>query len=126
MQSIAPVVIRLLCGASKVYEERMARTHIPVMFRAKEMTMEEWSRFQETVDEAALNGDDQIPALLVRDFAEAQEKSLVLLAGTQLDWFEARSPGGWIDYPEAVEDRWIFLAGDRYLVKRLGLKLGAN
>ena len=88
--------------------------------------MEEWSRFQEAVDQAALNGDDQIPALLVRDFAEAQEESLVLLAGTQLDWFEARSPGGWIDYPEAVKDRWIFLAGDRYLVKRLGLKLGAN
>lgn len=31
-----------------------------------------------------------------------------------------------MDYPEAVEDRWIFLAGDRSLVKKLGLKLGAN
>ena len=104
----------------------MVRAQIPIMFRAKEMALDEWSRFLEVVDQAALGGDEQIPALLVRDFAAVEEESLVLLAGTQLDWFEARSPGGWIDYPEAVEDRWIFLAGDRYLVKRLGLKLGAN
>ena len=98
---------------------------IPVMFRAKEMELQEWSRFLEVVDQAALDGDDDIPALLVRDFAGGEE-SLVLLAGTQLDRFEASSPGGWMDYPEAVEDRWIFLAGDRYMVKKLGLKLGAN
>ena len=103
----------------------MVGAKIPVMFRAKEMVLEEWSRFLEAVDQAALDGDEQVPALLVRDFAEA-EKSLVLLAGTQLDRFEACSPGGWVDYPGAVEGRWIFLAGDRYLVKKLGLKLGAN
>ncbi len=103
----------------------MVTAKSPVMFRAKEMVLEQWSRFLEVVDQAALDGDDQIPALLVRDFVGAEE-SLVLLAGTELDRFEARSPGGWVDYPEAVEDRWIFLAGDRYMVKKLGLKLGAN
>ena len=96
------------------------------MFRAKEMTLQEWSRFLEVIDQAALSGGQRLPAVLVRDFVE-DEASLVLLAGEQLDRFELASPGGWIDYPEAVEkDRWIFLAGDRYLVKRLGLKLGAN
>ncbi len=103
----------------------MVTGKIPVMFRAKEMVLQEWSRFLEVVDQAALDGDDQIPALLVRDFAGAEE-SLVLLAGTKLDRFEACSPRGWVDYPEAVEDRWIFLAGDRSLIKKLGLKLGAN
>ena len=34
--------------------------------------------------------------------------------------FEAASPGGWVDYPEAQGDRWIFLAGDRSLVKNAG------
>ena len=95
------------------------------MFRAKEMALQEWSRFLEAIDQTALAGDDEIPALLVRDFAGAEE-SLVLLAGEQLDRFEAASPGGWMDYPEAQEVRWIFLAGDRSLVKELGLKLGAS
>jgi hypothetical protein len=83
--------------------------------------MEEWCRFLETVEQLALDGDKQVPALLVRDFAAEKPASLVLLAGSQLDRVEANSPDGWIDYPEAVEDRWIFLAGDRYLAKRLGL-----
>ena len=95
------------------------------MFRAKEMGFQEWSRFLETVAQAALDGDSDIPALLVRDVGEA-EKSLVLLAGQHLEQFEAAAPRDWIDYPEAVGDRWIFLAGDRSLVKTLGLKLGAN
>lgn len=95
------------------------------MFRAKEMVLPAWSRFLEAIDQAALDGREQIPALLVRDFAGA-EKSLILLAGEQLERFEAASPGGWIDYPEAQEERWIFLAGNRSLVKTLGLKLGAN
>jgi hypothetical protein len=103
----------------------MVRAKNPVMFRAKEMVLGEWSRFLEAVDQAALDGHEQVPALLVRDFAGGEE-SLVLLVGTRLDRFEAGSPGGWVDYPAAVEDRWIFLAGDRYLVKKLGLKLGAN
>ncbi len=81
--------------------------------------------FLESIDQAALDGGDKIPALLVRDFFGADE-SLVLLAGEQLDRFEVASPGGWIDYPGAHEDRWIFLAGDRSLMKKLGLKLGAN
>ena len=95
------------------------------MFRAKEMALQEWSRFLETVDQAGLDGDEEIPALLVREFGQA-EKSLILLAGKQLGQFEAASPGDWMDYPEAHEDQWIFLAGDRSLVKKLGLKLGAN
>ena len=96
------------------------------MFRAKEMTLQEWSRFLEVIDQAALTGREQLPAVLVRDFVEG-EASLVLLAGEHLERFEPASPGGWMDYPQAVEkDRWIFLAGDRYLVKKLGLKLGAN
>jgi hypothetical protein len=95
------------------------------MFRAKEMGFQEWSRFLEAVDQAALDGGGNVPALLVRDFAEA-ETSLVLLAGEHLEQFEAAAPKDWIDYPEAVGDRWIFLAGDRSLVTRLGLKLGAN
>ena len=95
------------------------------MFRAKEMTLDEWSRFQDVIDHASTQRDGVMPALLVRDFLGA-ERSLVLLAGEQLEQFETASPGGWIDYPEAHEDRWIFLSGDRSLVKKLGLKLGAN
>jgi hypothetical protein len=94
------------------------------MFRAKEMTVQELSQFPEVVDQAAFSGDEQLPAVLVRDFVEG-EASLVILAGEQLDRFEPASPGRWIDYSEAVEkDRWIFLAGDRHLVKKLGLNLG--
>ena len=96
------------------------------MFRAKEMKLQEWSRFLEAIDQAALLGEENIPALLVRDFSGGIEEALVLLAGEQLDRFEAASPGGWVDYPEAQEDRWLFLAGDRALVRTLGLKLGAN
>ena len=95
------------------------------MFRAKEMELQEWSRFLDAIERAKLARDDQLPALLVRDFGRA-ERSLILLAGEQLDRFEAASPGGWMDYPEAQEDRWIFLVGDRSLVRTLGLKLGAN
>jgi hypothetical protein len=96
------------------------------MFRAKEMTLHEWSRFLEVIDQATSTGGDELPALLVRDFVEGEEP-LILLAGEHLDRFEPASPGGWMDYPEAVEkNRWIFLAGDRHLVKRLGLKLDAN
>ena len=89
------------------------------------MVLQEWSRYLDAIDRAELTRGEHLPALLVRDFAGAEE-SLVLLAGEQLDRFEAASPGGWIDYPEAQEERWIFLAGDRSLVKKLGLKLGAN
>lgn len=95
------------------------------MFRAKEMGFQEWSRFLDAIERAELDRAEQIPALFVRDFAGGEE-SPVLLAGEQLDRFEAASPGGWLDYPEAHEDRWIFLAGDRSLVNTLGLKLGAN
>jgi hypothetical protein len=94
------------------------------MFRAKEMTVQELSQLLDVIDQAALTGGEQLPALLVRDFVEG-EASFVLLAGEQLDRFEPASLGGWRDYPEAVEkDRWIFLAGDRHLVKKLGLNLG--
>jgi hypothetical protein len=89
------------------------------------MRLQEWSRFLETVAQAALDGVREIPALLVREFGEG-ERSLVLLAGQHLEPFEAAAPSDWIDYPEAVGDRWIFLAGDRSLVERFGLKLGAN
>jgi hypothetical protein len=95
------------------------------MFRAKEMVLQEWSRFLDTIERAELTHSGHLPVLLLRDFAGA-EASLVLLAGEQLEPFEAASPGGWIDYPEAQQDRWIFLAGDRTLVTALGLKLGAN
>jgi hypothetical protein len=95
------------------------------MLRAKEMGFQEWSRFLEAVDQAALEGGGNIPALLVREFGEA-EKSLVLLAGQHLEQFEAAAPSDWMDYPEAVGDRWVFLAGDRSLVTKFGLKLGAN
>ena len=95
------------------------------MFRAKEMELQEWSRFLDAIDRAQLIRGEECPALLVRDFLGGHE-SLVLLAGEQLDRFETASPGGWMDYPEAQEDRWIFLAGDRSLVKKLALKLGAN
>ena len=59
----------------------------------------------------------------MREFGQA-EKSLILLAGKDSGRFEGASPGDWMDYPEAHEDQWIFLAGDRSLVKKLGLKLG--
>jgi phage pi2 protein 07 len=95
------------------------------MLRAKEMNLQEWSRFQDVIDHASNQRDGEMPALLVRNFLGGEE-SLVLLAGEHLDKFEAASPGGWIDYPEADEDRWIYLAGDRSIITRLGLKLGAN
>ena len=95
------------------------------MFRAKEMKLQEWSRFLDAIYRAEMARREEVPALLVRDFAGAEE-SLVLLAGEQLERFEDASPGGWMDYPEAPDARWIFLAGDRSLVKKLGLKLGAN
>lgn len=89
------------------------------------MALQEWSRFPDAIHRAEMKRCEEVPALLVRDFAGAEE-SLVLLAGEQLERFEVASPGGWMDYPEAVDDRWIFLAGDRSLVKKLGLELGAN
>jgi hypothetical protein len=105
--------------------ERFHTVRLLLMFRAKEMKLQEWSRFLDAIDQAELSRSEQLPALLVRDFAGV-ETSLILLAGEQLERFEAASPGGWMDYPEAQEDRWIFLVGDRSLVKTLGLKLGAN
>lgn len=95
------------------------------MFRVKEMTLEEWSRFQDVIDRAPYKRDRELPTLLVRDLLGGEE-SLVLLAGEQLDEFEAASPGGWMDYPEALDDRWIYLAGDRSIIAKLGLKLGSN
>ena len=95
------------------------------MFRVKEMKLQEWSRFLDAIYRAEMARGEEVPAMLVRDFPGAEE-SLVLLAGDQLDRFEAASPGDWMDYPEAQEDRWIFLAGDRSLVRKLGLRLGAN
>lgn len=95
------------------------------MFRAKEMNLEEWSRFQDAIDRAPVSMAGALPVLLVRDFLGGEE-SLVLLAGEQLERFEVASPGGWMDYPEAVHDRWLYLAGDRTLIRKLALKLGAN
>lgn len=94
------------------------------MFRVKEMTLQEWSRFQDAIDRAPKKRDRELPALLVRDLGG--EQSLVLLAGEQLEEFEAASPGGWMYYPEALEDRWVYLAGDRSIIAKLSLKLGAN
>ena len=95
------------------------------MLRVKEMALQEWSRFQDVIDRAPERPDGDLPALLVRDFL-GREESLVLLAGEQLEKYEAASPGGWIDYPEALQDRWIYLAGDRSIITKLGLKLGAH
>jgi hypothetical protein len=94
------------------------------MFRAKEMKLEQWSRLLDAIDRADVAHGEQLPALLVRDLGGNED--LVLLVGEQLNRYETAYPEGWIDYPTAHEDRWIFLAGDRSLVKKLGLKLGAN
>ncbi len=115
----------LTLNRAQGFEGRFCLPNAVRMFRAKEMVLEEWSRFLESVERAALAADEEMPVLLVRDFAGGED-SLILLAGRQLDRFEAASPGGWMDYPEADEDRWIFLAGDRSLIEKLGLKLGAN
>ncbi len=95
------------------------------MFRVKEMDLKEWSRFLDLIDDTATMRDGDLPVLLVRDFFGGDE-SLVLLAGERLEQYEAASPGGWMDWPDAPDDRWIYLAGDRSLIRKLGLKLGAN
>ena len=88
------------------------------------MTLQDWSRFQDAIERLRTTNDRPLPALLVRQFLAGGD--LVLLAGEQLERFEAASPGGWANYPEAQQDRWIFLAGDRSLVDELGLTIGAN
>lgn len=115
----------LTLNRAQGFEGRLCLPKAVRVFRIKEMVLQEWSRFLEAFEAAVLAPDEEMPVLLVRDFAGGEE-SLILLAGRQLDRFEAESPGGWVDYPEADEDRWIFLAGDRSLVEKLGLTLGAN
>ena len=76
-QSLAAIGLSPLWGT---FVRLLFAARLLPMFRAKEMALQEWSRFLEAIDQAALAGDDEIPALLVRDFAGAEE-SLVLLAG---------------------------------------------
>jgi hypothetical protein len=71
------------------------------------MELQEWLRVPGSGRPGGARWRTEVSALLVRDFFAEEEKSLILLAGEGLDQFETVSPGGWMDYPEAQEDRCI-------------------
>ncbi|HUE80296.1 MAG TPA: hypothetical protein VMN38_11790 [Sphingomicrobium sp.] len=90
------------------------------------MPLSEWASFQDKYEEifTGLSADERM-ALFIRT-NPSEDDSTLLIPSHNAEMVERLSPGGWEDYADPAQQRWVLLVGNANAADRFGLELGSD